>query len=299
MSVSSCRRSTRSDLTCKPCVSLSPWWALPPYPAPPPLCLGSASPPLVQGQRPGSSPVGMSHGRRSVRSLGGAPLSRALRRADCHHATTEPNHGRPTDHNRPPPPIPPPTGALFRRVLPCVLWSSASWSRAACERAACDRPADRNERAADRNDRQERHRRPRKRIAEVTGPCLRPPQRTPPPPTYTPARSLALCCRALVSVRLRPARARLRVCAYSTGPTPLAACLAGGHAGARRSRARGRTCDRESAGRSSCAPPGLEPGSWPWCTRRAGGRAGGSTTNEWVERGRVGLVESRLHLSVN
>ena len=251
MSVSSCRRSvsTRSDLTCKPCVSLSPWWAL--DPAPPPLRRRSASPPLVQGQRPGSSPVGMSHGRRSVRSLGGAPLSRALRRADCHGwSTTEPTtHGRPTDHNRPPPPIPPPTGALFRRVLPCVLWSSASWSR-----AACDRPADRNERAADRNDRQERHRRPRKRIAEVTGPCLRPPQRTPPPPTYTPARSLALCCRALVPVRLRPARARLRVCAYSTEPTPLAACLAGGHAGARRSRARGRTCERERRQKFVCSP---------------------------------------------
>ena len=196
----------------------------------------------------------MSHGRRSVRSVGGAPLSRTGRRAE---GRPPPTKHHTTDHGRPrptPPPIPPPTGALFRRVLPCVLWSSASWSRAACERAACDRPADRNERAADRNDRQERHRRPRKRIAEVTGPCLRPPQRTPPPPTYTPARSLALCCRALVPVRLRPARARLRVCAYSTEPTPLAACLAGGHAGARRSRARGRTCERERRQKFVCSP---------------------------------------------
>ena len=40
---------------------------------PPPLCLA----PLVQGQRRGSSPLGLSHGRRPVRSLGGAPPARA------------------------------------------------------------------------------------------------------------------------------------------------------------------------------------------------------------------------------
>jgi hypothetical protein len=40
---------------------------------PPPLCLT----PLVQGQRRGSSPLGLSHGRRPVRSLGGAPPARA------------------------------------------------------------------------------------------------------------------------------------------------------------------------------------------------------------------------------
>ena len=40
---------------------------------PPLLCLA----PLVQGQRRGSSPSGLSHGRRPVRSLGGAPPARA------------------------------------------------------------------------------------------------------------------------------------------------------------------------------------------------------------------------------
>jgi hypothetical protein len=245
--VSSCRRSvsTRSDLTCKPCVSLSPWWALPPYPAPPPLRRRSASPPLVQGQRPGSSPVGMSHGRRSVRSLGGAPLSSALRRADCHGWSTTAG--------------PPTTTDPRRRSHRPPARSSAVYCRASCgrlrrgaERRATGRPTGTSGRPTGTTDRNgtDAH----KRIAEVTGPCLRPPQRTPPPPTYTPARSLALCCRALVPVRLRPARARLRVCAYSTEPTPLAACLAGGHAGARRSRARGRTCERERRQKFVCSP---------------------------------------------
>ena len=154
---------------------------------------------------------------------------------------------------------PPATTDPRRRSYRPPSRSSVVYCRASCgrlrrgaERRATGRPTGTSGRPTGTTDRNgtDAH----KRIAEVTGPCLRPPQRTPPPPTYTPARSLALCCRALVPVRLRPARARLRVCAYSTEPTPLAACLAGGHAGARRSRARGRTCERERRQKFVCSP---------------------------------------------
>ena len=47
-------------------------------------------------------------------------------------------------------------------------------------------------------------------------------------------------------------------------------------------------------------PRGLNPGAGLGVPEeQEAEQAAGSTANEWVERGRVGLVESRLHLSVN
>ena len=229
----------------------------------------------------------MSHGRRSVRSLGGAPLSRALRRADCHGwSTTGRNHGphrpRPT-----PPPIPPPTGALFRLVLPCVLWPSASWSRAACERAGGVRAGG----ATDNTNRQER---PSAVRGEWAVP--RPPQRTRHhPPTHSAgalpyfvlpcvgSRAAASCARAgLVFARTSAVAV---CCSYGAD----AACLAGSAGGRRAEVTRTGTDVRERApAEVRVLPRGLNPGAGLGVPEEQEAEQAAGHHQRMVERGRGG-----------
>ena len=179
-----------------------------------------------------SSPVGMSHGRRSVRSLGGAAARLPLARCE-ETATTQPRNKTTA---RQPQPTPAADPAAHRRALPpctavrpvvvCVVEQSGV--RASGRRAptgTSGRPTDGTTGTAPTQT---------KRIAEVTGPCLRPPQRTSPPPTYTPARG-ALTCFVLPCVgSCAAASCAERACVFvRTEPTPLAACLAGSAGGRR------------------------------------------------------------------
>jgi hypothetical protein len=165
-------------------------------PPPPLLCLG----PLVQGQHSGPSPVGAPHGRRSMRSLGGAlaPGRRDLtdatkQRAQITTTTTRPHdpHDRRRQCRRPP-------HHTHRRALPsCVAvrpMAACVVEQSGVRAGGANRKHDR--RAVYKSYKQRRHTR---RARYLGLPKHRHPPPSPPTPPTAPACIVlpcAGCCAA-------------------------------------------------------------------------------------------------------